>query len=72
MDNYLNTGHAVVRGDEMSQRYLEVFLGRVFGERGAVAMEYSLLAAFVGAMIVVTITILGGVVVGLVETIGPF
>ncbi len=72
MDYYLNKWQAVVRGDGMSQRYLEVFLGRVLGERGAVAMEYSLLAAFVGVMIVVTVTILGGVVVGLFETVGPF
>jgi len=48
---------------------IKILLSRALGERGATATEYAILAAFIGAVVVVTVTTLGGVVIGLFETV---
>ena len=59
----------MIRGAGMSHRSIKILLSRAVSERGATAAEYAILAAFIGAVVVVSITALGGVVVGLFETV---
>jgi Flp pilus assembly pilin Flp len=41
-------------------------------ERGATAVEYSLIAALIAAVVVVSVTALGTLVLDLFNSVGPF
>lgn len=69
MDYYPGNGQVDVGGAGMPKRSLNTFLGRVLDEHGATAAEYAIMVAFIGAVIVATVTILGARVAGLFETI---